>query len=113
MKKYEIDRSGDNTLYKDILKENKEILTEASITINTVQDAEESIAKCIMFIMKKKNMNRSTCISFIGDGIISGLDSANEVLQNMADSYPEKFEKQKKLIAIGVSRKIMAYAKMK
>jgi len=113
MNKYEIDRSGDDKLYKDLIKEDKKILTEASITINTVQDAEESIAKCIMLIMKKKNMSRSSCISLIGDGIISGLDSVGEVIPAMAANYPDKFENQIKLIAAGVSRKIMAYAKTK
>jgi hypothetical protein len=112
MKKYEIDRSGDEKLYKDLLKEDTK-LTETSITINTVQDAEESIAKCIMLIMKKKNMSRSACIELIGDGIISGIDSANEVMPAMANNYPDKFNKQQKLIAAGVSRKIMTYAKTK
>jgi Glu-tRNA(Gln) amidotransferase subunit E-like FAD-binding protein len=107
MKQYTIKEFND----KELLNESK--LKEASFMVNTVQDAQETIAKCIQLIAKKKNMNVSACMSIIGDGIISGIDSINEVFPKASESNPVQFEAKKRVIAGRLSRKIMAYAKTK
>jgi hypothetical protein len=107
MKQYTIKEFND----LDLLKEDK--LQEQSMTVNTVQDAEETIAKCITFIMKKKMMNVGICMSVIGDGILSGIDSIDEYLPRMVETNPESFQAKKRVIAARTARKLLSYSKTK
>jgi hypothetical protein len=107
MKHYTIKEFNDRALLKE------EKLQEIAMTVNTVQDAQEVIGKCITFILKKKRMNPAICMSIIGDGILSGIDSIDDYLPNIAKSNPEAFEAKKKVISARIARKLLAYSKTK
>lgn len=107
MKQYKIKEIKD----VDLLNESK--LEEVSMMVNTVQDAQETIAKCVTFIMKKKMMNPSLCMTFIGDGIISGIDSIDEFMPRVAEANPVAFQAKKRVISNRVARKLLAYSKTK
>lgn len=109
MKQYTIKEFND----KELFSEEKQKIQEVSMMVNTVQDAQDTIAKCITFIMKKKNMNVAACMNIIGDGVVSGIDSIDEVFPKAAESNPESFQAKKKVIASRLSRMILAYAKTK
>jgi hypothetical protein len=87
----------------------REKLKEMSVSINTVQDAQEAISKCVMYIMKKKNMNAAACMNIIGDGIVTGLGSVEELFPNFENK--EQLNATAKVIAARLSRYIMSFAK--
>jgi hypothetical protein len=93
MKHYTIKEFNDRALLKE------EKLQEMSFVVNTVQDAENVIRICVKIIMNKKQMNTTLCADFITNGIISGIDSADEIFPKISQKIIEK----KKLV---LSKKI-------
>lgn len=94
-----------------IIKEEK--LQEVSMMVNTIQDAQETIAKCVTLIMRKKNMNVGVCMSLIGEGITSGIDSIDDLLPKAAEINPSSFQAKKRVIASRIARMLISYSKTK
>ena len=109
MKEYKVEQLKD----KDIFTEKTSQIKEASMTVNTIQDAQEAIGKCVTYIMKKKAMNVGACMSLIGEGLTSGIDSIDEFLPQAAESNPSSFQAKKRVIASRVARMLLAYSKTK
>jgi hypothetical protein len=95
----------------EIFEESKQPLKEMSLMINTVDDAQNAISTCVKFIMKKKNLNAGSCMDIIGNGLISGFDSVEDLYPNFQNK--EQLYAKARVIAARVSRYIMSYSKSK
>jgi len=109
MKKYKVEKPND----KEQFLEKTEKMQEISMMVNTTQDAQETIAKCVTLILKKKAMNVGLCMNLIGEGVSSGIDSIDDYLPRAAESNPVSFQAKKRVIANRVARILLSYSKTK